>query len=99
MFISCVPSPPSWRRGNRYEEGPRFAMRDSQCVLRVGPFSSFVYGDYLQIAGAGIFALGADEAVVGELLQNMSRPAGHARNGKDGSEQISGDAEGVIDCG
>src|SRR3954451_16327627 len=52
---------------------------------------------FLADFGADVFAEGAEEAVVAELLEDVGGPAGHARDGENGGEEVRGDAEGVVD--
>src|SRR2546425_5185023 len=63
------------------------------------PRLAAVYGDVLHIAGTGVLALRADEAVVGELLEDVGRPAGDPGYREDRGKEVGGNAEAVVDGG
>src|SRR2546428_6532810 len=70
------------------------SSRKSSC-----PRLAAVYGDVLHIAGTGVLALRADEAVVGELLEDVGRPAGDPGYREHRGEEVGGNAEAVVDGG
>ncbi len=62
--------------------------------------SALVEGDeFASVGTPDVFAQGAEEAVVAQLFEDVRRPSAGAGDGKDGGEQIGGDAQGVVNCG
>ncbi len=57
---------------------------------------SFVNRRVFQISFADVFGARADKFVVGVLFQNMSRPAGDARNGEDRCVEIERNFHHII---
>ena len=51
----------------------------------------------LQVAGAGVDGVGADDAVAVELLDHVGGPACGSADGEDGGEQLGRDADSVED--
>ena len=49
------------------------------------------------LGSARVLAEGAEEAIIGELFEDVGGPAAHPRDGEDGGEEIGGDAEGIVD--
>src|SRR5579883_3197309 len=72
---------------------PTISVRSAQRAPTT--FLSLIQRDKGQRVWAGIFGEGADQAIVGRLLQNVGSPAGHAGDGEGGREEIDGDAHGI----
>src|SRR2546425_213052 len=82
------------RQRKRSASRAEHSSRKSSC-----PRLAAVYGDVLHIAGTGVLALRADEAVVGELLEDVGRPAGDPGYREHRGEEVGGNAEAVVDGG
>src|SRR2546425_668016 len=53
--------------------------------------------DVAEVHRPGVLGAGADEAVVGPLLEDVGGPPGDAAHGEDGREELDGDPHRVVD--
>src|SRR5437870_802692 len=80
-----------WRR--RGLDAARSAARAEHAFAKSScPRLAAVYGDVLDVAGARVLALRADQAVVAELLEDMGRPAGDPGHREHRGEEVGGNA-------